>query len=88
MIRAVQGPRLTDSKDSQTFRTDKIAGNDGNRQTMLGFRTKGAADAWIADDKRLTDYTALWNPISSAARSEACSQQVEAHCSAVERTRL
>ena len=22
MIRAVQGPRLTDSKDSQTFRTD------------------------------------------------------------------
>jgi hypothetical protein len=66
----------------------KIAGNDGNRQTMLGFRTTGAADAWIADDKRLTDYTALWNPISSAARSEACSQQVEAHCSAVERTRL
>jgi hypothetical protein len=56
----------------------KIAGSDGNRQTMLGFRTAGAADAWIADDKRLTDHTAVWNPISSAARSESRSQQIEA----------
>jgi hypothetical protein len=65
----------------------KIAGSDGNRQTMLGFRTEGAADAWIANDKRLTNHTALWNPISSAARSESRSQQIEAHRSAVARAR-
>src|SRR5450432_3450583 len=33
----------------------KIAGNEGNRQTILGFYTEGAANAWIADDKRRTD---------------------------------
>ena len=66
----------------------KIAGSDGNRQTILGFGTERAADAWIANDKRLTKHTALWNPISSAARSELRSQQVEAHCSAVARTHL
>jgi hypothetical protein len=66
----------------------KIAGSEGNRQTILGFGTEGAADAWIADDKRLTDHTALWNhPIGSAAQSESRSQQIEAHCSAVARSR-
>jgi hypothetical protein len=48
----------------------KIAGSDGNRQTILGFGTERAVEVWIADDKRLTDHTTLWNPISSAARSE------------------
>ena len=38
----------------------KIAGSDGNRQTMLGFRTESDADAWIANDKRLTEDTALF----------------------------
>ena len=65
--------RVIASADQTCFHV-KIAGSDGNRQTMLGFRTEGAADAWIANDKRLTNHTALWNPISSAARSESRSQ--------------
>jgi hypothetical protein len=38
-----------------------MAGSEGNHQTILGFSTECAADAWIADDKWLTDHTALWN---------------------------
>jgi hypothetical protein len=38
----------------------KIAGSDGDRQTILGFVTESDADAWIASDKRLTDGTALF----------------------------
>jgi hypothetical protein len=38
----------------------KIAGSGGNRQTMLGFRTESDAAAWIANDKRLTEATALF----------------------------
>jgi hypothetical protein len=38
----------------------KIAGSDGNRQTILGFVTESDADAWIADDKQLTEDTALF----------------------------
>jgi len=38
----------------------KIAGSDGNRQTMLGFVTESDADVWIANDKRLTEDTALF----------------------------
>jgi hypothetical protein len=62
----------------------KIAGSDGNRQTILGFVTESDADAWIANDKRLTNHTALWNPINSTARSESRSRQID---SAVARTR-
>jgi hypothetical protein len=47
--------------------------------------TEGAADAWIADDKRLTDHTTLWNLTGPVARHAARSQQIEAHCSAVAR---
>ena len=64
----------------------KIGGSEGNRQTILGFGTEGAADAWIADDKRLTDHTALWNLTGPVARSVSRSQQIEAHCSVAART--
>jgi uncharacterized protein YmfQ (DUF2313 family) len=30
----------------------KIVGDDGVRQTMLGFPTRAAADAWIAEDQQ------------------------------------
>jgi hypothetical protein len=30
----------------------KIVGDDGARQTMLGFPTREAAEAWIVDDRR------------------------------------
>jgi hypothetical protein len=30
-----------------------IAGADGTRQTMLGFKTEGDAKAWIVQDERL-----------------------------------
>jgi len=30
----------------------KIVGDDGVRQTMLGFPTREAAEAWIVEDKR------------------------------------
>jgi hypothetical protein len=30
-----------------------IAGADGARQTMLGFESEAAAEAWIIQDKRL-----------------------------------
>ena len=29
-----------------------IVGRDGTRQTMLGFKTHAAAEAWIAEDAR------------------------------------
>ena len=29
-----------------------IVGSDGTRQTMLGFKTRAAAEAWIAKDAR------------------------------------
>src|ERR1700759_2569155 len=32
-----------------------IVGNNGTRQTVLGFRTYAAAEAWIADDERRTN---------------------------------
>jgi hypothetical protein len=38
----------------------KIAGSEGNRQTILGFVTESDADAWIVNDKRLTADTALF----------------------------
>lgn len=30
----------------------KIVGNDGARQTLLGFPTRQAAEAWIAQDRK------------------------------------
>ena len=29
-----------------------VIGDDGARQTMLGFKTKADAEAWIGDDKK------------------------------------
>jgi hypothetical protein len=31
-----------------------IAGNDGARQTMLGFESEAEAEAWILQDRRLS----------------------------------
>jgi hypothetical protein len=31
-----------------------IAGSDGARQTMLGFASKAEAEAWIVQDRRLS----------------------------------
>ncbi len=67
----------------------KIAGSEGDRQTILGFGSEGAALAWIADDKRLSDHTAPWNLTCRVAQRESSrAQQIEAHCSAVARARL
>jgi hypothetical protein len=30
-----------------------VVGTDGTHQTMLGFKTRAEADAWIAQDERL-----------------------------------
>jgi hypothetical protein len=35
----------------------KIDGSDGNRQTILGFASESDAEAWIANDKWLTEGT-------------------------------
>jgi hypothetical protein len=32
----------------------QIVGNDGVRQTMLGFKTKADAETWIIEDARTT----------------------------------
>jgi hypothetical protein len=37
-----------------------VVGSNGARQTMLGFKTKDEAEAWIAQDKRLNDSTDPW----------------------------
>jgi hypothetical protein len=68
----------------------KIAGSEGDRQTILGFGTESAADAWIAYDKWLTDHTACGDLTGGRVvrRESSRSQQIEAHCSAVARARL
>lgn len=35
-----------------------IAGSDGARQTMLGFESQAEAEAWIVQDKRLSQVPA------------------------------
>lgn len=46
-------PTYTISSGSKAGTFDvAIVGNDGIRQTMLGFTTYAAAEAWIADDER------------------------------------
>jgi hypothetical protein len=35
-----------------------IAGSDGTRQTMLGFESEAEAEAWIVQDKRLSELPA------------------------------
>ena len=32
-----------------------VVGNDGTRQTMLGFKSHTAAEAWIAEEERRAD---------------------------------
>ena len=39
-----------------------IAGNDGARQTLLGFKTHADAQAWIARDKRSSTADDPWTP--------------------------
>ena len=45
---------VTDKFEQTGFHV-AIAGSLGHRQTILGFATKAAAEAWITHDKRLTD---------------------------------
>jgi hypothetical protein len=35
-----------------------IAGSDGTRQTMLGFESEADAEAWIVQDRRLSELPA------------------------------
>jgi len=37
-----------------------VVGNDGARQTLLGFETEVDAQAWIEQDKRQSDAEAPW----------------------------
>jgi hypothetical protein len=39
-----------------------VVGSNGARQTMLGFKTEAEAEAWIAQDRRLTDASDPWRP--------------------------
>jgi len=45
----------------------KIVGDNGARQTMLGFPTRQAAEAWIADDRRRSEDEML-----SGLRASGC----------------
>jgi hypothetical protein len=39
-----------------------IVGNDGARQTLLGFKTEADAEAWIARDRLHSTANDLWVP--------------------------
>ena len=43
-----------------------IAGSDGARQTLLGFESEAAAEAWILQDKRLSEVPGSSIPAASA----------------------
>ncbi len=43
---------ITPNSDGSGFNVG-IAGNNGARQTMLGFESEAEAEAWIVQDKRL-----------------------------------
>jgi hypothetical protein len=47
-------------KVDQTGFDIAIVGNDGARQTLLGFETQADAEAWIAWDKRPTAVGDPW----------------------------
>jgi hypothetical protein len=63
---------VTDKFEQTGFHV-AIAGSLGHRQTILGFATKAAAEAWITHDKRLTDAVllALAEPRSDPERAGA-----------------
>jgi hypothetical protein len=42
---------VTSKTDRDGFEVE-IVGNDGVRQTMLGFKTHAEADAWIVEDSQ------------------------------------
>lgn len=44
-----------------------IAGSDGARQTLLGFESEAEAEAWILQDKRLSQIPTASVPNASAS---------------------
>jgi hypothetical protein len=56
---------ITPNSDGTGFNIG-IAGNDGTRQTMLGFATEAEAETWIEQDKRLSNGTASYEPSATA----------------------
>lgn len=44
-----------------------IAGSDGARQTMLGFKSEAEAEAWIAQDRRRSELPVRRETTSSAS---------------------
>ena len=44
-----------------------IAGSDGTRQTMLGFESEAEAEAWIVQDRRLSELPAP--PVTTSSAS-------------------
>jgi hypothetical protein len=44
-----------------------IAGSDGTRQTMLGFESEAEAEAWIVQDRRLSELPA--SPVAALSAS-------------------
>jgi hypothetical protein len=47
-----------------------IVGMDGVHQTILGFKTEAAANAWIAHDKRLAAVEQRTEPLAVAGYQE------------------
>jgi hypothetical protein len=56
---------ITPNSDGTGFNIN-IAGNDGARQTMLGFASEAEAEAWINQDKRLSNGSAPYEPRATA----------------------
>ena len=57
--------KITPNSDGTGFNIS-IAGSDGARQTMLGFTSESEAEAWIIQDKRLSQV-----PVAGVLRAEA-----------------
>jgi hypothetical protein len=57
------------AKPDRTFDV-AIVGNDGARQTLLGFETNADAQAWIARDRCHCGADDLWVPDDSVALPE------------------
>jgi hypothetical protein len=54
----------------------KIDGSEGNHQTILGFATESDADAWIANDKRQSEGSALFVSLVAGA-AKGCDPAIE-----------
>jgi hypothetical protein len=57
---------ITPNGDGTGFNIS-IAGSDGTRQTMLGFESEAEAEAWIVQDRRLSELPAP--PVAASTAS-------------------